>query len=132
VRYVTVKGRVRRRRSRSAGQQHASGDRSAARRGDGDFGPPGQLPFACLALATEMLPARCALIHFFDVEKRQWIVACTRGKDTQKLLTMNTPESDDLLRAAARHRRAIVTASVGSVSVAGRYSMVSSSPCRHT
>jgi hypothetical protein len=63
----------------------------------------------CLALATEMIPARCALIHFFDVEKRQWIVACTRGKDAQKLLTMNTPESDDLLRAAARHRRAIVT-----------------------
>jgi GAF domain-containing protein len=63
----------------------------------------------CLALATEVLPSRAALIHFFDVEKREWVVACTRGKDTAKLLTMRTPESDELLRAAARKRRAIVT-----------------------
>jgi hypothetical protein len=63
----------------------------------------------CLALATEVLPSRAALIHFFDVEKREWVVACTRGKDTAKLLTMRTPESDEPLRAAARKRRAIVT-----------------------
>ena len=35
----------------------------------------------CLALATEVLPARAAIIHFFDIEKREWVVACTRGKD---------------------------------------------------
>jgi hypothetical protein len=63
----------------------------------------------CLALATEVLPARAALIHFFDVEKREWVVACTRGKDTTRLLTLRTPESDELLREAARKRRAIVT-----------------------
>jgi len=74
----------------------------------------------CLALATEMLPAKVAIIHFFDVEKRHWIVASTRGKDSNKLLTMQTPESDDLLRAAARHRRAIVTAN-GAHATAQRY-----------
>jgi GAF domain-containing protein len=62
----------------------------------------------CLALANEVLPSRAALIHFFDVEKREWVVACTRGKDTSRLLTLRTPESDELLREAARIRRAIV------------------------
>lgn len=63
----------------------------------------------CLALATEMLPARAALIHFFDLDKREWVIACARGKDTSRLLTSRAAESDELLREAARHRRAIVT-----------------------
>jgi len=62
----------------------------------------------CLALATEVLPARAALIHFFDIEKREWVCACTRGKDTHRLLNMRTPEADELLRAAAKKRRALV------------------------
>lgn len=62
----------------------------------------------CLALATEVLPARAAIIHFFDIEKREWVVACTRGKDTSRLLTLRTPEGDENLREAARLRRAIV------------------------
>ncbi len=74
----------------------------------------------CLALATEVLPARAAIIHFFDVEKREWVIACTRGKDTGKLLTMRTPEQDDLLRDAARKRRAVVTANA-SAATAPRY-----------
>ena len=74
----------------------------------------------CLALATEVLPARAAIIHFFDVEKREWVVACTRGKDTARLLTLRTPENDDLLRDAARKRRAIVTANASAAS-AQRY-----------
>jgi GAF domain-containing protein len=65
----------------------------------------------CLALATEVLPARAALIHFFDIEKREWVIACTRGKDTARLLTLRTPERDDLLREAARKRRAIIASS---------------------
>jgi GAF domain-containing protein len=64
----------------------------------------------CLALATEVLPARAALIHFFDIERREWVVACTRGKETGRLLTMRAPESDELLREAARKRRALVVA----------------------
>jgi len=62
----------------------------------------------CLALATEVLPARAAIIHFFDLEKREWVVACTRGKDTQRLLTMRSGEGDEILREAARKRRALV------------------------
>lgn len=74
----------------------------------------------CLALATEVLPARAAIIHFFDVEKREWIIACTRGKDTSRILTLRTPESDELLRDAARKRRALVAPN-GTPSTAQRY-----------
>ena len=77
----------------------------------------------CLALATEVLPARAALIHFFDVEKREWVIACTRGKDTSRLLTLRTPESDELLRDAARKRRAVVSAE-GANLTAQRYQML--------
>ncbi len=62
----------------------------------------------CLALATEVLPSRAAIIHFFDIEKREWVVACTRGKEMQKLLTMRAAETDEILREAARKRRALV------------------------
>lgn len=75
----------------------------------------------CLALATEVLPARAALIHFFDIEKREWVVACTRGKDAQKLLTARTPESDEILREAARRRRALVVPDAGARARADRY-----------
>jgi hypothetical protein len=74
----------------------------------------------CLALATEVLPARAALIHFFDIEKREWVIACTRGKDTTRLLTQRAPESDEQLREAARKRRAMVT-SDASTAKAQRY-----------
>jgi hypothetical protein len=62
----------------------------------------------CLALATEVLPSRAAIIHFFDLEKREWVVACTRGKEMQRLLAMRAPEGDELLRECARKRRALV------------------------
>ncbi|MDB4934348.1 MAG: putative stage sporulation protein, partial [Labilithrix sp.] len=62
----------------------------------------------CLALATEVLPSRAAVIHFFDIEKREWVVACTRGKEMHRLLTMRAAESDEILRECARKRRALV------------------------
>ena len=80
----------------------------------------------CLALATEVLPARVALIHFFDVEKREWVIACTRGKDSSRLLTLRTPESDELLREAARNRRALVSPN-GTNATAQRYQMLGGS-----
>ena len=68
----------------------------------------------CLALATEVLPSRAAIIHFFDIEKREWVVACTRGKEMQKLLTMRSPENDEILRECARKRRALVVPNASS------------------
>jgi hypothetical protein len=62
----------------------------------------------CLALATEVLPSRAAIIHFFDIEKREWVIACTRGKEMHRMLTMRAPETDEILRECARKRRALV------------------------
>jgi GAF domain-containing protein len=76
----------------------------------------------CLALATEMLPARAALIHFFDIEKREWVVACARGKGTQPLLLSRSAESDELLRECARKRRSLVAQSAAAT--AQRYRLL--------
>ena len=75
----------------------------------------------CLALATEVLPARAALIHFFDLGSREWIVAACRGKDTTRLLTMRFPENDEMLVAAARKRRALVFPNASDKSQIERY-----------
>jgi hypothetical protein len=80
----------------------------------------------CLALATEVLPARAALIHFFDIEKREWVIACTRGKDTNRMLTIRTPETDEILRDAARKRRAVVLSNAGAAT-AQRYQTIGGS-----
>jgi hypothetical protein len=80
----------------------------------------------CLALATEVLPSRAAIIHFFDIEKREWVVACTRGKDANKLLTLRTPEKDEILRDAARKRRALVLPN-GAGTSAQRYQSIGGS-----
>lgn len=77
----------------------------------------------CLALATEVLPARAAIIHFFDIEKREWVIACTRGKDTTKLLGTRAGETDELLREAARKRSAVVLADA-TMAAAARYSAI--------
>lgn len=74
----------------------------------------------CLALATEVLPSRAAMVHFFDIDKREWVVACTRGKDTTRLLTLRSPEGDETLREAARRRRALVVPNAANAS-AQRY-----------
>jgi hypothetical protein len=61
----------------------------------------------CLALALEKLPAQLGLIHFFDINKREFIVACVRGTG-DRLLTRRSAESDPVLAAALRKRRAVV------------------------
>jgi hypothetical protein len=78
----------------------------------------------CLALATEVLPSRAAFIHFFDIEKREWVIACVRGKDTQRLLTMRTKDNDEMLVAAARRRRAVVTPNAAESATAERYRVI--------
>lgn len=78
----------------------------------------------CLALATEVLPARAALIHFFDIEKREWVCASTRGKDTHRLLNARAPEADELLRSAAKKRRAVVHADASALATANRYQAI--------
>jgi GAF domain-containing protein len=62
----------------------------------------------CLALAMEKLPCQAGIVHLYDIDRREFLVASTRGAGTSKLLLRRHPESDPLLLAAMRKRRALV------------------------
>jgi GAF domain-containing protein len=64
----------------------------------------------CLSLALETLPSTAGIVHMYDIDKREFIVAVTAGKGAEKLLTRRYPESDPLLAKALRKRRAVVIA----------------------
>jgi hypothetical protein len=64
----------------------------------------------CLGLALETLPSRAAIVHLYDIDKREFVVASASGKGTEKLLNKRHPESEPMLASAMRRRRAIVVA----------------------
>ena len=61
-----------------------------------------------LALALEMIPSRIALVHLYDIDRREYVVACVAGQGAEALLNRRHAESEPLLSAAMRKRRAIV------------------------
>jgi len=61
----------------------------------------------CLALAMEKLPSQAGLVHFYDIDRREFLVSSARGPGAGSLLLRRHPESDDLLSAAMRKRRAV-------------------------
>lgn len=62
----------------------------------------------CLAIAMEKLPSNAAFLHLYDIDKREFVLVCTRGLNTETLLLSRIGESDALLASAMRRRRAIV------------------------
>lgn len=62
----------------------------------------------CLAVAMEKLPARGAYLHLYDIDKREFVLVCTRGAGTETVLLSRTGEGDSLLAGAMRKRRALV------------------------
>lgn len=62
----------------------------------------------CLAIATEKLPSKAAYVHLYDIDKREFVLVCTRGHSTESLLLSRTGEADALLASAMRKRRAVV------------------------
>jgi putative methionine-R-sulfoxide reductase with GAF domain len=62
----------------------------------------------CLALTLEKLPSRAAFVHFYDVNKREFVLASARGKGANALLLDRHSESDPMLLAAMKKRRAVV------------------------
>lgn len=64
----------------------------------------------CLALAMEKIPSQAGLVHLYDIDRREFLVTTTRGPGTAGLLLRRHPESDALLSAAMRLRRALVIA----------------------
>lgn len=62
----------------------------------------------CLAVALEKLPSRAAYVHLYDIDKREFVIVCASGQGTEAGLLLRTGESDALLAAAMRKRRAVV------------------------
>jgi GAF domain-containing protein len=68
----------------------------------------------CLALAMEKLPSQGGIVHLYDIDRREFLVTSTRGANTSRLLLKRHPESDAMLSAAMRKRRAVVLADASS------------------
>ena len=64
----------------------------------------------CLALALDTLPSRAGLVHLYDIDKREFVIACANGTGTEKLLLKRHSEAEPMLASAMRRRRAIVYA----------------------
>ena len=62
----------------------------------------------CLALAMAKLPSLAGIVQVYDINRREFLVTNTRGDGTDKLLLRRFPETDNLLAAAMRKRRAVV------------------------
>jgi|GEM_PF-457908 len=62
----------------------------------------------CLGLAMEKLPSRAGFVHFYDVNAREFLVACALGHGADALLMKRHPVSDPLLLGAMRKRAALV------------------------
>jgi GAF domain-containing protein len=62
----------------------------------------------CLTLAMEKLPSEVGLVHLYDIDRREFIVAAARGAKASALLLRREAESDSMLAAAMRRRRSVV------------------------
>jgi hypothetical protein len=62
----------------------------------------------CLQLANEAIPSRASFAHFYDMEKREFVLVRTSGRDTKPLVGKRHLEGEPLLAAAVKARRAVV------------------------
>jgi hypothetical protein len=63
-----------------------------------------------LALALDMIPSRAGLVHLYDIDRREYVIACVAGIGVDPLLNRRHAENEPVLSAAMRKRRAMVLA----------------------
>jgi GAF domain-containing protein len=61
-----------------------------------------------LALVMEKLPSAVGLIHFYDINAREFVVVRAVGPGGAKALQVRTSEKEPLIAEAMRSRRAVV------------------------
>jgi hypothetical protein len=61
-----------------------------------------------LRLTLDMIPSHAALLHFYDINMREFVIACAHGGRAPELLLRRLPEAEPLLSSAMRKRRAVV------------------------
>ncbi len=75
----------------------------------------------CLSLALEKIPSRVGIVHLYDIDRREFVVACVRGPNQEVALLRRYPEGDPILAAAMRRQRAIVFGSTAQANELERY-----------
>ncbi len=63
-----------------------------------------------LSLALEMIPSRFGLLHLYDIDRREYVIACVAGNGAETLLNRRMAESEPLFVNAMRKHRALVFA----------------------
>jgi hypothetical protein len=61
-----------------------------------------------LALVMEKLPSAVGLVHFYDINAREFVVVRAVGPNGDKVLRVRTSEKEPLIAEAMRSRRAVV------------------------
>jgi hypothetical protein len=62
----------------------------------------------CLGLALEKVPSRIGIVHLYDIDHREFVIACAQGVGAEALLLFRSREEDALLAKAMRKTRAVV------------------------
>lgn len=61
-----------------------------------------------LALVMEKLPSTVGLVHFYDIDAREFVIVRAVGPGASKTLQIRTSEKDALIAEAMRNKRAVV------------------------
>jgi len=64
----------------------------------------------CLTLGMQEIPSQIGIIHLYDIDHREFVVSNARGAGAPALLLRRHAETDPMLAAAMRGRRAVVIA----------------------
>jgi len=84
-----------------------------------------------LGLVMDKLPCTVALVHFYDINTREFVVVRAVGPGALKAIQARTPEKDSLIAEAMHTRRSVVIAEASGDERAqkGRWGMIDIS-CR--
>jgi len=62
----------------------------------------------CLHLALEKLPSKLGLVYLYDIDRREFVVVAAQGDVPAGLIAKRFSETETVLSAAMRKRRAIL------------------------
>jgi hypothetical protein len=69
--------------------------------------------YFCLDAAISRMQMAGGFVHFYDEERREFVLACARGEGTEHLLGSKRSDSDPFLASAARSRAGMLFAGNG-------------------
>jgi hypothetical protein len=64
----------------------------------------------CIGLAIDRIPSHAAIVHLYDIDRREFLVTSTRGARADALLLRRHAEGDAVLSVAMKKGRAVVFA----------------------